>query len=58
MSQGSHGKLHGSGESEDNAKLKKVGLEDECRDEEVNEELGPQSGKELAPEPALDAPPL
>lgn len=57
LSQGSHGKLHGSGESEDSAKLKKVGLEDEFRDEEVKEELGPQSGKELAPEPELDAPP-
>lgn len=57
LSQGSHEKLHGSGESEDNAKLKKVGLEDECREEEVKEELGPQSGKELAPELELDAPP-
>lgn len=58
VSQGSHGKLHGSGESEDSAKLKKVGLEEECREEEVKEEPGPQSGKELAPEPELDAPPL
>lgn len=58
LSQGSHEKLHGSGESEESAKLKKVGLEDECREEEVKEELGPQSGKELAPELELDAPPL
>lgn len=58
LSQGSHEKLHGSGESEDSAKLKKVGLEDECREEEVKEELGPQTGKELAPELELDAPPL
>lgn len=27
-------------------------------EEDVNEGLGPQSGKELAPEPELDAPPL
>lgn len=58
MSQGSHGKPHDKGESDDNAKLKNVGLEDECMEEEVKEELGPQSGKELAPEPELDAPPL
>lgn len=57
-SQGSHGKLHGSGESEDSAKLKKVGLEEEFRDEEVKEELGPQSGNELAPEPETDTSPL
>lgn len=56
--QGSHWKLHGSGESEDSAKLKKVGLEDEWRDEEVREEPGPQNGKELAAELELDAPPL
>lgn len=55
MSQGSHEKLHGSGESEDSDKLKKVGLEDECREEEGKEGLGPQSGKELAPELELYA---
>lgn len=58
MSLGSHGKPHDKGESDDRAKLKKVGLEDECMDEEVKEQLGPQSGKELAPEPELDTPPL
>lgn len=58
LSQGSHWKLQGSGESEDSAKLKKVGLDDECREEEVKDELGPQSGKELAAEPELDTPPL
>lgn len=58
MSHGSQGKPHDKGESDDSAKLKKVGLEDECMEEEVKEELGPQSGKELAPEPELDASPL
>lgn len=58
VSQGSHGKPHDIGESDDSAKLKKVGLADECMEEEGKEELGPQSGKELAPEPELEAPPL
>lgn len=57
MSQASHGKLHGSGESADSAKLQKVGLEEECKGEELKEELGPQSGKELAPEPERDVSP-
>lgn len=57
VSQGSHGKPHDKEESEDKAKLKKLGLEDECKEEEVKEELGPQS-RELAPEPEPDAPPL
>lgn len=57
MSQGSQEKPHDKGESADNARLKKVGLEDECMDE-LKEELGPKSCKELAPEPELDAPPL
>lgn len=39
VSQGSQEKLHGSGESEDSARLKKVGLDDEFREEEVKEEL-------------------
>lgn len=58
VSQGSHGKLHGSGESDDSAKLKNVGLEEECREEEVREELGPQSRRELAADPKLAAAPL
>lgn len=33
-----------------------MGLEEECKDEEVKEELAPQSGKKLAPDPELDAP--
>lgn len=47
---GSQGKLHDRRESDDSAKLKKVGLDDECI-EEVKEELGPQSGTELAAPP-------
>lgn len=58
VSQGSQGNPHDKGESDDSAKLKKVGLEDECMEEEVKEELGPQTGKELAPDPELDTPPL
>lgn len=56
----SHWKLHGSGESDDSAKLKNVGLDEEWRDEEVKEELGPKNGKELEPaaELELDARPL
>lgn len=56
VSQGSHGKPQDKEESEDSAKLKKLGLEDESKEEEVKEELGPQRSKELAPEPELDAP--
>ena len=56
MSGRSHGKPQDKGESDDSAKLKKVGLEEECMEEEVKEELGPQSGKKLPPEPELDAP--
>lgn len=58
MSQGSHEKLQGSGESEDRAKLKKVGLDEEFRDEEVIDELGPHGGTELTPEPEVEASPL
>lgn len=58
LSQGSHEKLQGSGESEDRAKLKKVGLDEEFRDEEVTDELGPHGGTELAPEPEVEASPL
>lgn len=58
VSLGSQGKPHDKGESDDSAKLKKVGLEDECMEEEVKEELGPQRGRELAAEPELDTPPL
>lgn len=54
----SHWKLHGSGESDDSAKLKNVGLDEERRDEEVKEELGPKNGKEVAAELELDARPL
>lgn len=58
VSQGSHVKLHGSGESEDRAKLKKVGLDEEFREEEVMDELGPHGGTELAPEAEVEASPL
>lgn len=40
---GSKGKFHGSGESGESARLKNVGLEEECRDE-FREELGARSG--------------
>lgn len=40
---GSNGKFHGSGESGESARLKNVGLEEECRDE-FREELGARSG--------------
>lgn len=46
---GSQGKLQGRGESGDSARLKKVGLDDECRDE-FREELGARRGQ--APPPA------
>lgn len=58
VSQGSHEKLQGSGESEDRAKLKKVGLDEEFREEEVTDELGPHTGTELAPVPEEEASPL
>lgn len=58
VSQGSHEKLQGSGESEDRAKLKKVGLDEEFREEEVMDELGPHGGTKLAPEPEVEASPL
>ncbi|KAJ0047366.1 hypothetical protein NL108_006776 [Boleophthalmus pectinirostris] len=54
VSQGSHEKLQGSGESEERAKLKNVGLDEEFREEEVIDELGPQGGTELAPEPEVE----
>lgn len=44
VSQGSHEKCQGSGESEDKAKLKKVGLDEEFREEEVMDELAPHGG--------------
>lgn len=44
VSQGSHEKRQGSGESEDKAKLKKVGLDEEFREEEVMDELAPHGG--------------
>ena len=58
-SQGSKGKAQGRGESEDRARLKKVGLdevmEEEVTDEEVTDEEGPRRGAEpawpLAPPP-------
>ncbi len=40
---GSQGNIHGSGESGERARLKKVGLEEECS-EELSEELGARSG--------------
>lgn len=58
VSLGSHEKLQGSGESEDRAKLKKVGLDEELREEEVMDELGPHRGTQLAPEPEVEASPL
>lgn len=58
VSQKSRGKLQGSGESEDSARLKNVGLEEECREEEAREELGPRTGRELAKDPKLATPPL
>lgn len=42
-SPGSKGKFHGSGESGERARLKKVGLDEECSDE-VSDELGARSG--------------
>lgn len=53
VSQRSQGKPQGRGESEDSARLKNVGLEEECREEDAREELGPWSGTD----PALDASP-
>lgn len=50
---GSQGKLQGSGESGDSARLKKVGLDEECS-EEFREELGARRGQ--APPPAAPAP--
>lgn len=47
----SQGQPQGRGESGDMARLKKVGLEEECR-EEVREELGPRRGTEPTKEPA------
>lgn len=58
VSQGSQEKLQGNGESEDRAKLKKVGLDEEFREEEVIDELGPHGGTELAPETEVEASPL
>lgn len=58
VSQGSHEKLQGKGESEDSAKLKKVGLDEEFSEDEVMEELGQRGGTELAPEPEVDVSPL
>ena len=60
-SQGSKGKAQGRGESEDRARLKKVGLEEvteeEATDEEVTEEEGPRRGAEPARPPRTLAPP-
>lgn len=50
---GSQGKLQGSGESGDSARLKKVGLDEEWRDE-FREELGARRGH--APPPAAPGP--
>lgn len=50
---GSQGKLQGSGESGDSARLKKVGLDEECNDE-FKEELGARRGQ--GPPPATPAP--
>ena len=47
VSQGSQGKLQGVGESGFNARLTNMGLQDECREEVVTEELRPQRGREL-----------
>lgn len=58
VSQGSHEKLQGSGESDNRARLKNVGLDEEFREEEVIDELGPLGGTELAPEPEVDVSPL
>lgn len=59
---GSHGKLQGSGESGDSARLKKVGLDEECKDE-FKEELGARRGQgpapaTMTPPPAPDPPPV
>lgn len=54
---GSQGKLQGSGESGESARLKKVGLEEECS-EEFREELGARRGQTPPPDaPTPIAPP-
>lgn len=65
---GSQGKLQGRGESGDSARLKKVGLDEECSDE-FRDELGARRGQgppaatpapmtpPPVPDPPLEAPP-
>jgi len=58
VSQGSQGKLHGIGESEFSARLANMGLEEECREEVVTEELRPRRGSEPAADAKLATLPL